>query len=74
MSIELINGDCLIKMKKIPDRSIDLVLTDPPYGIGKADWDSIYPRGFEKECLRIGKLVMIFGGNFFADILPQGTH
>ena len=32
--IELINGDCLVEMKKIPDKSIDLVLTDPPYGIG----------------------------------------
>jgi DNA modification methylase len=28
--IELINGDCLEEMKKIPDGSIDLVLTDPP--------------------------------------------
>ena len=34
MSIELIHGDCLIEMKKMPDKSIDLVLTDPPYGIG----------------------------------------
>jgi DNA modification methylase len=32
--IELILGDCLQEMKKIPDKSIDLVLTDPPYGIG----------------------------------------
>ena len=27
-------GDCLELMKDIPDKSIDLVLTDPPYGIG----------------------------------------
>ena len=26
-------GDCLEVMKLIPDKSIDLVLTDPPYGI-----------------------------------------
>ena len=25
--------DCLIGMKEIPDKSIDLVITDPPYGI-----------------------------------------
>ena len=30
--IKLILGDCLGEMKKIPDKSIDLVLTDPPYG------------------------------------------
>ena len=31
MEIKLILGDCLEEMKKIPDGSIDLVLTDPPY-------------------------------------------
>jgi len=31
--IDLRLGDCLVEMKKIPDQSIDLVLTDPPYGI-----------------------------------------
>ena len=30
---ELYNGDCLELMKDIPDGSVDLVLTDPPYGI-----------------------------------------
>jgi DNA modification methylase len=29
------NIDCLEGFKKIPDRSIDLVLTDPPYGLNK---------------------------------------
>jgi len=28
----LINADCLEAMKNIPDNSIDLILTDPPYG------------------------------------------
>ena len=28
----LLFGDCLERMKEIPDGSIDLVLTDPPYG------------------------------------------
>ena len=39
--IELHNGDCLELMKDIPDGSVDLVLTDPPYNIGKAKWDKI---------------------------------
>ena len=30
----LLHGDCLEMMKTIPDRSVDLVLTDPPYNIG----------------------------------------
>lgn len=33
MKIELIHSDCLEAMKKIPDGSIDLVLTDPPYKV-----------------------------------------
>ena len=28
-------------MKDIPDKSVDLILTDPPYNIGKAKWDKI---------------------------------
>ena len=31
---KVIQGDCLEVMKDIPDKSIDLILTDPPYGIG----------------------------------------
>lgn len=34
MKIDLIHGDCLEKMKDIPDGSIDCVVTDPPFGIG----------------------------------------
>ena len=41
--IKLIQGDCLEKMKDIPDGSIDLVLTDPPYGTTACKWDSVIP-------------------------------
>lgn len=34
MRLELIHGDCLEEMKKIPDGSVDLVLTSPPYNLG----------------------------------------
>lgn len=30
---KLINGDCLVELLNIPDKSISLVVTDPPYGI-----------------------------------------
>ncbi len=39
--MKLINGDCLEKMKDIPDSSIDMVLTDPPYGTTACKWDSV---------------------------------
>jgi len=40
---KVICGDCLEVMKHIPNKSVDLVLTDPPYGvIGKTfNWDDI---------------------------------
>lgn len=31
--MELYNGDCLEVTKSIPDDSVNLVLTDPPYNI-----------------------------------------
>ena len=41
--IELIQGDCLEKMKDIPDGSVDAIITDPPYGTTACKWDSIIP-------------------------------
>ena len=37
----LILGDCLQEMKAIPDGSVDLVLTDLPYGVTNAEWGTI---------------------------------
>jgi site-specific DNA-methyltransferase (adenine-specific) len=34
MTVELILGDCLEVMRTMPDKSVDAVITDPPYGIG----------------------------------------
>ena len=33
---KIINADCMDILKQLPDKCIDLVLTDPPYGIGEA--------------------------------------
>ena len=44
----LINGDCLAEMKKIPDKSVDLILTDPPYFKVKDDaWDRQWEKSSE---------------------------
>lgn len=54
----LILGDCLEKLKELPDNSVDCVITDPPYGIsfmGK-NWDKALPStDVWKECLRVLK-------------------
>ena len=36
MTIELHLGDCLEVMRSMPDKSVDAVITDPPYGIGES--------------------------------------
>ncbi len=41
--IDLRQGDCLEVMKSIPDGSVDLILTDLPYGTTACSWDEIIP-------------------------------
>lgn len=54
----LILGDSAQKLKELPDNSVDLICTDPPYGysfMGK-DWDKAVPSiEIWKECLRVLK-------------------
>jgi site-specific DNA-methyltransferase (adenine-specific) len=40
---QVIKGDCLIEMPKIPDKSIDMILCDLPYGTTACKWDTIIP-------------------------------
>ena len=58
-------GDCLERMKEIPDGSVDMILTDPPYGTvkgaridgwngNKTDWDTVIEqKAMLEECNRI---------------------
>lgn len=41
--MQLLYGDCLELMKSIPDKSIDMICTDLPYGTTRCRWDSIIP-------------------------------
>lgn len=70
----LINDDCLHAMKDIPDKSIDMVLCDLPYGVlnrsnPSAKWDSIIPfDALWKQYLRICKpnaAIVLFGQGMF---------
>ena len=44
---KLIHGDCIEEMQKLIDEGVkvDLILTDPPYGVSSCNWDSIVPYG-----------------------------
>ena len=41
--ISLHKGDCLEVMKKIPDKSMDMILCDLPYGTTACKWDTVIP-------------------------------
>ena len=41
--MQLIHGDCLEKMKDIPDKSVDMILCDLPYGTIACKWDVVIP-------------------------------
>lgn len=41
--IHLIHGNCLVKMQNIPDKSVDCILCDLPYGTTQCKWDVIIP-------------------------------
>lgn len=44
MNVDVIyNQDCLVGMKNIPDKSIDMILCDLPYGTTQCKWDSVIP-------------------------------
>lgn len=45
LNIDLFNGNCLVESNKIQDNSVDLILTDLPYGVlnKRTEWDVIIP-------------------------------
>lgn len=69
----LMKGDCLERMKEIPDGSVDMVLTDPPYGTTACKWDSVIPlEAMWAELRRIIKpsgAILLFGSEPFSSLL-----
>ena len=39
---ELLQGDCRVLLKQIPDDFVDVVITDIPYGIDFSSWDILH--------------------------------
>jgi len=100
MKLTLIRGDALKILPKLKNKNIDLILTDPPYGIkrdkgfggfdgfrGKGrpirrrvyendNWDAKRPsKEYFNEILKFDmSTIIIFGGNYFTDLLPQSNH
>lgn len=75
--MKLILGDCLEKLKEIQDNSIDLVLTDPPYGTTACKWDAIIP--FDPMWTQLKRVtkkdasICIFGSEPFSSALRMSN-
>ena len=70
-------GDCLERMKEIPDGSVDMILTDPPYGTTACKWDSVIP--FEtmwaelKRIIKPDGAIVLFGSEPFSSALRMSN-
>ena len=42
-NIQLFNDDCINIMQKLPDKSVDMILCDLPYGTTESSWDKNIP-------------------------------
>ena len=75
----IIQGDCLEEMKKLPDKSIDMILCDLPYGTTACKWDHVIP--FEplwKEYKRLikerGVIVLTASQPFTSALVMSNTQ
>jgi site-specific DNA-methyltransferase (adenine-specific) len=75
--IKLMQGDCLERIKEIPDGSVDMILTDPPYGTTACKWDSIIPlEPMWEQLKRIIKpngAMVLFGSEPFSSSLRMSN-
>lgn len=64
----LLLGDCLERLAEIPDGSVDLVLTDPPYGTTACKWDAVIP--FEPMWKQVWRVLKPNGAAVFTASQP----
>ena len=79
--IKLLQGDCLELMRDIPDKSIDMILCDLPYGLlnkrnPSAKWDCVITfANLWSEYVRVikdnGAVVLFASGMFTADLMKS---
>ena len=81
-----INGDCMDYMKTMPDKCVELAITDPPYGIGAGkevehngwksygikQWDNESPTDeYFAQLFRISRNQIIWGANHYISKMPH---
>lgn len=70
LGVKLVEGDCLDKMGDIPDKSIDMILCDLPYGTTSCKWDVVLP--FDQlwehynRVIKDNRAILLFGSEPFS--------
>ena len=70
---KIYNEDCLVGMQNIPDKSVDCIICDPPYGTTQCKWDSVIP--FDKMWEQLNRIIkpngviILFSGEPFTSTL-----
>lgn len=71
--VELYQGDCLELMKDIPDKSVDMILCDLPYGTTACAWDIVIPFDLlwnqYKRIIKPNGAIALFGQEPFSSLL-----
>ena len=75
---KIYNEDCLIGMKDIPDKSIDMILCDLPYGTTACKWDTIIPfeplwEQYERVIKDNGAIVLTASQPFTSKLVMSNT-
>ena len=68
----LLQGDCLELMKQVPDKSIDLILCDLPYGTTQNKWDTVIP--FDKLWAQYNRIIKDNGAILLFSQMPFGAN
>ena len=74
---QLIKGDCLVEMQHIPDKSIDCIICDLPYGTTACKWDTVIP--FEplwaqyKRIIKDNGAIVLFSSQPFTSALVMSN-
>jgi len=75
--LDLIHGDCLEEMAKIPPATIDAIITDPPYGTTACKWDSVID--FDLMWAQLNRIIkkngaiVLFGSEPFSSALRMSN-
>ncbi|KKQ38089.1 MAG: M.BspCNI [Candidatus Nomurabacteria bacterium GW2011_GWA2_42_41] len=74
----LFEGDCLEAMSQFPDKSIDMILCDLPYGTTQNKWDSVIPldalwKEYERIIKNNGVIALTSQGVFTAQLIMSNT-